>query len=129
MQNFFGVTQKRLKESEMDEGKLLKISKLCKFEVRGLLPDKTCADRLAAYFQNFSDQTRIRILSALSVKELCVNDLSNVLEQNQTTVSHQLKSLKEQGVIDCRRDGKILTYYVKSQAVNEIMLYALKELG
>ena len=110
----------------MDKQKLLMISERNKFEVRELLPDAECTNKLALYFQNFSDQTRIRILSALSIRDLCVNDLSRVLGQNQTTISHQLKTLKDQGMVDCRRDGKILIYFLKSPTVNEMMLYALK---
>lgn len=110
------------------EDRLLMISERNRHEVAELLPDENCANRLALYFQNFSDQTRIRILSALSIRELCVNDLSKVLGQNQTTISHQLKSLKDQGMVDCKRDGKILIYFLKSKAVNEMMLYAVREI-
>lgn len=113
----------------MDKQKLLMISERNKFEVRELLPDEECTNKLALYFQNFSDQTRIRILSALSIRDLCVNDLSRVLGQNQTTISHQLKTLKDQGMVDCRRDGKILIYFLKSPTVNEMMLYAVKAIG
>ena len=111
------------------ENKLLMISERNRHDVRELLPDDESTNKLALYFQNFSDQTRIRILSALSIRELCVNDLSCVLGQNQTTVSHQLKTLKDQGMIDCKRDGKILIYFVKSQTVNDMMLYALKDIN
>lgn len=110
------------------ENKLLLLSERNKYEVRDLLPDDDATNRLALYFQNFSDQTRIRILSALSIRELCVNDLSSVLNQNQTTVSHQLKTLKDQGMIDCRRDGKILIYFLKSTSVNDMMMFALKDI-
>ena len=106
--------------------KLLKISERNKYEVRGLLPDESATEKLALFFQNFADQTRIKILSALSIKDLCVNDLSNILKTNQTTISHQLKTLKSQEMIGFRREGKILVYYIKSQSVNEMMMYAVK---
>lgn len=116
------------REGMMNE-KLIKISERGKFEVRNLLPDEDCVDKLALYFQSFADQTRIKILSALSIRDLCVNDLSRVLNINQTTISHQLKTLKEQEMIAYRREGKILVYHLKSQNVNEIMMYAVKNLG
>ena len=106
--------------------KLLKISERGKFEVRNLLPDEKAINRLALYFQNFADQTRIKILSALSIKDLCVNDLSKILQINQTTISHQLKTLKGQDVVGFRRDGKILTYFLKSAQVGEMMMYAVQ---
>ena len=104
--------------------KLLKLNERSKCEMQNILPDEASANRLATFFQNFSDQTRVKILSALSLKDLCVNDLSLLLGINQTTVSHQLKSLKDQGIIEYRREGKILIYRLKNQCVNEMMMYA-----
>ena len=108
--------------------RFLRISERNKFEMRGLLPDEDCVNKLALFFQNFSDQTRIKILSALSLQELCVNDLAMLLGSNQTTISHQLKTLKDQNVVDYRREGKVLVYFLKSSSVNEMMLYAVKNL-
>ncbi len=108
--------------------KLLRISERNKFEMIDLLPDDDCINKLALYFQNFSDQTRIKILSALAIKDLCVNDLAKILGINQTTISHQLKILKDQEVVDFRREGKVLIYRLKSQVVNEMMMYAVKNL-
>ena len=68
-------------KGEKMENKLLMISERSRLEVMELLPDEGVTNRLALYFQNFSDQTRIRILSALSIRELCVNDLSKVLDR------------------------------------------------
>ena len=115
-------------KGEKMENKLLMISERSRLEVMELLPDEAVTNRLALYFQNFSDQTRIRILSALSIRELCVNDLSKVLGQNQTTISHQLKTLKDQGMVDCKREGKVLIYFLKSSSVNEMMLYSVIEI-
>lgn len=117
-----------LPDQQRGNEKLLKISERNKFEMRKLLPDEESVNKLALFFQNFSDQTRIKILSALSLRELCVNDMSKLLEINQTTISHQLKMLKDQNVVDCRREGKIIVYYLKAGAVNEMMMYAVKEL-
>ena len=108
--------------------KLLKISERNKFEVRGLLPDENSVNKLANYFQNLADSTRLKILTALSIRDLCVNDLSNVLEINQTTISHGLKALKNQDMISFRREGKILVYSIKSQSVNELLTYAVSGL-
>lgn len=108
--------------------KLLRISERGKYEMMELLPDEDCTNKLALYFQNFSDQTRIKILSALSLQDLCVNDLSKILNINQTTLSHQLKTLKDQNVVDYKREGKILIYRLKSKTVNEMMMYAVQNL-
>ena len=104
--------------------KLLRITERSKYEVQELLPDESVANRLALYFQNFADSTRVKILSALAVKDLGVNDLSEILGINQTTIYHQLKALKDQNMVENRREGKILIYRIKSSSVNEMMMYA-----
>lgn len=58
---------------------------------------------------------------------MCVNDLSNILNINQTTISHQLKQLKDQNIVSYKRDGKILVYYLNDQSINDMMLYALQD--
>ncbi len=82
-------------------------------------------EKLANFFQIFSDETRIKIISCLAMSEMCVNDISNLLKINQTTISHQLKFLKTQGIISCKRNGKIIIYSLKNQQTNDIMLYAV----
>ena len=108
--------------------KLLRISERNRFEMSNLLPNEDCTNKLALFFQNFSDQTRVKILSAHSIQDLCVNDLSKLLQINQTTISHQLKILKDQNIVDYRREGKVLIYRLKSQSVNEMMMYAVENL-
>lgn len=79
---------------------------------------------LADFFGALSDSTRIRLVSALSISSMCVNDLSELLGINQTTVSHQLRNLRTIGVVDYKRQGKVLFYYIKNDAVLDIMLSA-----
>jgi ArsR family transcriptional regulator len=81
-------------------------------------------EKLALFFQNFSDSTRLKIVSCLAMCNMCVSDLSKILCQNQTTISHQLKLLKDQNIVECKRDGKILLYGLTSNAVNDILLIA-----
>jgi ArsR family transcriptional regulator len=91
-------------------------------DVRYYMPkDQKCRD-LADFFSLFSDSTRIKIISALAVSEMCVNDISSILELNQTTVSHQLKLLKTMGTVKYRREGKIIYYSIADQSVNDCLL-------
>ena len=98
-------------------------------ELLSLLPHDKDISKLADYFQNFSDSTRIKILTCLSMMNMCVNDLSSLLGINQTTISHQLKQLKDQNIVSYKRDGKILVYYLTNNNVNDMMMYAINELG
>ena len=112
----------------MEDEKYLILSERHKAEIQRNLPADRDVLKLALFFQNFSDSTRLKILSCLSFCDLCVNDLSNLLNINQTTISHQLKTLKDQNLIAYKRNGKILIYYLKTKNINEIMSYAVNSI-
>ena len=105
--------------------KFLLLSERNKRDILSALPGDGAITKLADYFQNFSDSTRIKILTCLSMMNMCVNDLSTILGLNQTTISHQLKLLKDQNIVSYKREGKILIYYLTNQAVNDIFTYAI----
>ena len=105
--------QKYLLLSEKSEQKILEY-----------IPSNAKLNKLALFFQNFADSTRLKIVSCLAMCDMCVSDLAGVLGQNQTTISHQLKLLKDQNIVASKRDGKLLLYYLTSSAVNDIMLIA-----
>lgn len=105
--------------------KYLLLSNRMRNEIEQFLPHDKEIMKLALYFQNFSDSTRLKILTCLSFCDMCVNDLSALLNTNQTTISHQLKSLKDQNLISYRREGKILIYHLINKDINEMMLYAI----
>lgn len=105
--------------------KFLLLSERSRNELSAVIPHDHEILRLADYFQNFSDSTRIKILTCLSMTSMCVNDLSELLGINQTTISHQLKQLKDQGIVSYKRDGKILIYSLTNNNVNDMMMYAL----
>lgn len=107
------------------QNKFLLLTERNKRDILGSLPAESDIMKLADYFQNFSDSTRIKILSCLSMMNMCVNDLSTILGINQTTISHQLKQLKDQNLVTYKREGKILVYGLTNSGVNDIMLYAI----
>lgn len=93
------------------------------------MPKENTLHSLANFFSVFADATRIKILSALSISEMCVNDIANILELNQTTVSHQLKSLKNIGVVKYRRDGKSIFYSISNNVINDCLLSGVEYLN
>ena len=86
------------------------------------MPKEKSLRELADFFSMFSDPTRLKIISALSMSEMCVSDIANVLKLNQTTVSHQLKTLKSLGMVKYRRDGKIIYYSLIDKLINDCLL-------
>ncbi len=107
------------------QNKFLLLSERNRRDIISALPQEKDISKLADYFQNFSDSTRIKILTCLSMMNMCVNDISTVLGINQTTISHQLKQLKDQNIVSYKRDGKILVYYLTNNNVNDMMMYAI----
>lgn len=97
--------------------------------VREYVPDGDVLDSVVCFFSIFADHTRVRMLSALAISEMCVTDLSRVLEINQTTVSHQLRLLKNLGIVKSERQGKIIFYSLVNDLVNDVMLKGVEFLG
>ena len=72
-------------------------------------------------FKVFGDSTRLKILYALSRKELCVCDLSAVLNMNQSAISHQLRILRSKNLVKFKRVGKMAYYSLADEHVVEII--------
>lgn len=75
---------------------------------------------LSKLFKVFGDPTRIKILWALNVYELCVFDICEVLGMTKSAVSHQLSTLKETKLVKSRREGKEVYYSLDDEHVKEI---------
>ncbi len=97
--------------------------------IREYVPQRDTLIALSDFFATLSDSTRIKILSALSISPMCVNDISVMLGINQTTVSHQLKNLRTIGAVDYRRQGKISFYHIKNKRILDVMLSAADCIG
>ena len=97
--------------------------------IEDYVPQGEILEGIVCFFSVFADYTRVKILSALAISELCVTDLSRLLAINQTTVSHQLRFLKSAGMVKCARQGKIIFYSLANDAVNDIILKGIEFLG
>ena len=89
------------------------------------MPSLGICGNIADFYAVFSDTTRVRILSTLSIAEMCVGDIGYMLKLNQTTVSHQLRILRDAGMVKCRRDGKIIVYAVANKFISDVMVTAI----
>ncbi|MDD4809903.1 MAG: metalloregulator ArsR/SmtB family transcription factor [Methanobacterium formicicum] len=68
-------------------------------------------------FKILSDITRLKILQALYQRELCVCDLTAVLEANQSNISHQLRVLRSKNLVKFRKEGKMAYYSLADEHV------------
>ncbi len=75
---------------------------------RLMLNSEKCAGMLRA----LGDETRLRLLEALLVREKCVTDLVKEIRRRQPHVSHHLRILREAGLIEGLRDGKRVSYRI-----------------
>lgn len=96
--------------------------------VRGKMPDEDTLFNVAELFKVFGDSTRTRILSALSVEELCVCDISALLNMSMSAVSHQLRILRQTKIVKSRRCGKEILYSLDDEHISELYKIALEHL-
>ena len=81
---------------------------------------------MAARFKAISEPSRLKILLALSGGELCVDHIAEAVGGNQSAVSHQLRILRDNRIIKCRREGKNVLYSVADEHIM-IMIETAKE--
>lgn len=90
-------------------------------EVKSNMLDESVLLEVSDNFKIFGDITRIKILQALYQRELCVCDLSAVLEANQSTISHQLRVLRSNNLVKFRKEGKMAYYSLADDHVVKII--------
>lgn len=97
--------------------------------IKEYLPTNDILYDLSCFFSAFGDATRVKLITVLCMREMCVNDIAAVIKMNQSTVSHQLRILKDIGIVKSRRLGKIIFYSLKSKYIEDIMNIGVKHLG
>lgn len=90
-------------------------------EVYNSMPNDETLFDLAELFKIFSDSTRIKILYSLLISEMCVCDIATLLGMSQSAISHQLRLLKQSGLVKYRRDGKTIFYSLSDSHVSTII--------
>ena len=76
---------------------------------------------LASLFKMFGDGTRVKILHALELNEMCVCDLAALLGMTKSAISHQLKALRLSNLVKSRRDGQVIYYSLADDHVKYIL--------
>lgn len=89
--------------------------------VNDTMPEESELYDLAELFKVFGDSTRIRILFVLFEAEVCVCDLAKVLNMTQSAISHQLRILKANKLVNSRREGKSVFYSLADGHVRTII--------
>ena len=112
----------------------------CKCEVALIHPPAVFAARaaldvmppvpdVAGLFALLADPTRLRLLAALATGELCVCDLAAATGINRTTVSHQLRTLREGRLVRSRREGRVIFDTLDDVHVRDLMAMSIAHAG
>ena len=77
-------------------------------------------------FKILGEETRFKIFACLLESELCVCELEDILRMEQSRISHNLKLLKSSGLINSKRDGKWIIYFVDSKIRQDPLIAVLR---
>lgn len=82
--------------------------------------------RTTTIFSALADPTRFRILDALVSTELCVCDLAEIAGVSQSGASHQLRFLRDRGLVASRREGNRAVYRLADEHVKDLIVIGLE---
>lgn len=88
--------------------------------VKSIILNTDKAQRMAEFFSLLGDANRLRILSVLAKKELCVCDIANVLDMSESAVSHQLRTLRTMRLVRYQKRGRKVFYRLLDNHVLEL---------
>lgn len=74
---------------------------------------------MAEIFKLLGEPTRLKIVLSLINRELCVFDLAAALNANVSTVSHQLRLLRNARLVKYRKEGKMVFYSIDDNHIND----------
>ena len=83
---------------------------------------------LSEFFKIFSNPTRLKIISLLAVDDLCVCDICEALDLNQTTVSNQLRILRANNIVKYQKEGKMARYSLTDLHIEMIYKVGLEHI-
>jgi len=92
--------------------------------VREKMPAEEPIYEVSELFKVFGDSTRARIICALNSEEMCVCDLSALLNMTQSAISHQLRLLKVSRIVKSRKQGRVVYYSLDDSHIGQIFAMA-----
>ena len=95
------------------------------------VPVLSCDDarEIARFFQVLADPTRVRIVKALAEGAWCVSELTQALGMDQPAISHQLKYLRELGVVQWEKTGRHVYYSLSDTHLRDILESSIEHLA
>lgn len=84
------------------------------------------ASQIADIFRVLADPTRVSILHALSLAELCNCDLAAILRVSESAVSHQMRELRLLKLVTAEKRGRMVYYRLADSHIRHVFEDALK---
>lgn len=97
--------------------------------VRHKMKSEQVIQSLSETFKVLGDPTRTKIIFALSQEELCVCDIANLLVTTKSAVSHQLRILRNMGLVAFRKDGKMVYYSLSDEHIRNLFDEGLRHVA
>ena len=88
--------------------------------------DRESAVAVAELFRVLADPTRVSIIHALSVAELCNSDLAAVLGISESAVSHQMRELRLMKLVTAEKRGRMVYYRLTDTHIRHIFADTLR---
>ncbi|MBD1831162.1 helix-turn-helix transcriptional regulator [Cyanobacteria bacterium FACHB-472] len=89
-------------------------------QLQGQILNTEKSQRMAEFFSLLGDANRLRIVSVLAVKELCVCDVAAALDMSESAVSHQLRTLRTMRLVSYRKQGRKVFYRLQDNHVLDL---------
>jgi DNA-binding transcriptional ArsR family regulator len=90
------------------------------------MKDEKTFTEIAKLFKLLGDFNRVRIITALKHEELCVCELSLLLDMSQSSISHQLRLLRNNDIVKFRKKNKRVFYSLNNEQIIKIIEEAEK---
>jgi ArsR family transcriptional regulator, lead/cadmium/zinc/bismuth-responsive transcriptional repressor len=98
-------------------------------KVNGKMPPEEELYNLADFYKTIADATRIKILFVLFCAETCVCDIAQILNMSQSSISHQLRVLKQAKMVKNRRAGKTIYYSLADDHIFTILNQGIEHIN
>ncbi len=96
--------------------------------VKERMPSEEQYSDLSEFLKIFGNPTRLKIISLLCVEDLCVCDICEALDLNQTTVSNQLRILRANNIVKYKKEGKMVRYSLADLHIEMIYKVGLEHI-
>ena len=96
--------------------------------LKNMIDDDTIFD-VGDFFRILGDSTRIKILFAIDNNRLCVCDIANILKMSKSSISHQLRILRDYNIVRTEKVGKEVFYELDDNHVKEVFEVALEHIN